>query len=92
VPTYFTTARQYAEAATADGGDGDDDEGVTVETSESDTIADDAAPTTLEVLVAARGLDPDTGGEEGADGQPPGDQEPHKKDGKAHKNGKVHKA
>ena len=32
VPTYFTDARQYAEAATADGGDGDDDEGVTVET------------------------------------------------------------
>ena len=92
VPTYFTTYRQYAEAATSAGGDGDDDEGVTVETTESDTTVDDAAPTTLEVLVAARGLDPDTSGEEGADGQPPGDQEPHKKDGKAHKNGKVHKA
>jgi hypothetical protein len=91
IPTYFTTARQYAEAETSGGGDGDDDEGVTVETTESDTIAEDA-PSTLEVLVAARGLDPGPGGEEGADGQTPGDQEPHKKDGKAHKNGKVHKA
>jgi hypothetical protein len=92
VPTYFAAYRQYAEAATADGGDGDDDEGVTVETSESDIIADDDAPTTLEVLAAARGLDSDTDGDHGGNGQSPAVGEPHQKHGKVGRNGKVHKA
>jgi sulfate permease, SulP family len=91
VPTYFTTYQQYADAATSAGGDGDDDEGVTVETTESDTVVDDDAPTTLDVLAAARGLDPGTGGD-GADGQPAGNLEPRTKTGKVHKEGKVHKA
>jgi hypothetical protein len=92
VPTYFTAYRQYAEAATAEGGDGDDDEGVVVETTDSDTIADDDAPTAPEVLVSAGGLDPEAGGDDPADGQRSGDLEPHTKNGKVHKEGKVHKA
>ncbi len=92
VPRYFTFAQQYAEAATAEGGDGDDDEGVTVETAESDRIADDDEPTTLEVLAAARGLDPERGDDEGPHEPPSGQDESHKKRAKTHKNDKVHKA
>jgi hypothetical protein len=91
VPTYFTLAQQYAEAATAEGGDGDDDEGVTVETAESDRIADDDDPTTLEVLAAARGLDPERGDDEGPHEPPSGQDGSHKKRAKTHKNDKVHK-
>jgi hypothetical protein len=103
VPTYFAAYRQYAEAATSDGGDGDDDQVVDDEGPQPSTVTNplaDDTPTTLEVLAAARGLDAEVADAQGApdgipvavepsgDGQAPG-QEPHKKNGKPHRQGKV---
>jgi hypothetical protein len=101
VPRYFSEYRQYAEAATAEGGDGDDDEGVTTELEESEAGDDstgdgaasaDEAPTSLEVLAAARGLDVDAIGDGAPEGSDPGHGASHKPNGKPRKNGKVHRA
>jgi hypothetical protein len=96
IPTYFSTYRPHAE-----GGDGDGDEGVTTELEESDEGADatagdalgaEDAPTTLEVLAAARGLDADAMGEGEPDGSDPGHEESRTKTGKVHKKPKAHRA
>ena len=100
VPTYFAAYRQYAEAATADGGDGDDDQVV------NDETAEPAAPTRTRHRLRPPRMTPrppsrswprreawtrrapSADGRGGRAGE--GSGEPHKKNGKVHRHGKVH--
>jgi high affinity sulfate transporter 1 len=94
VPTYFAAYRRRTEAQTA-GGDGDVDEGVTAEMEGSYSGGDpgpEVAPTSLEVLAAARGLDGDQVGAQDASLLSAGGDEHRKKNGKGRRNGKGHRS